>query len=212
MKSETLVLILSIAMIFFSFISIFVFLFENPEIIQKLTGYVSTNYGYVNLSISTYASINLSIDSISWGIGNVNSGEVNATLYTVGNSSGVVQRGNWSGANITGLIVENVGNINCSISIQTEKNAHDFFNSLTSSNEQYKINVSNKEPGSCSGSQLDAWVDVNKSSGGTRFCNNFSFNKARNEIYVDVLLTVPYDAGNIGQQSDMIIITGDASG
>jgi len=187
-------------------------LYKNPNVLQKLTGYVSTNYGYVNLSISSYVSINLSTDSVSWGSGAINSGETNATLYTVRNGSAVVQRGNWSATNVTALHVENMGNVNCSLSIQTGKNAHDFFNSLTNSNEQYMLNVTNKESGSCSGDLLGSWVNVNKTSGGTRFCNNLGFNKDVNEIYVDVLFTIPYDAGNIGQQSDVIIITGDASG
>jgi hypothetical protein len=210
MKSENLVFILSILLITLSFIIFLLIFFENPEVIHKFTGYVSTNYGYINLSVLTFVSINLSVDSVSWGVGTINAGENNATLYTVGNNSAVVQRGNWSAINVSAFVVENIGNLNCSISVQSGKNTHDFFNSLTSSNEQYKFNVSNKEVGSCIGSSLNTWVDVNKTSGGTKFCNNFGFKKNNNEIYIDVLLTVPYDAGNIGQQSDVIVITGDA--
>jgi len=185
--------------------------FNNLNLMQKLTGY-STSYGYVNLTILTYVSINLTVDSISWGEGNINAGEVNATLYTVGDEVGVVQRGNWSGVNASAFVVENTGNLNCSISIQSGKNAHDFFNSGTNSNEQYMLNVSNKEAGSCIGSSLGSWVDVNKTSGGTKFCNNFNFRQGVDEIYIDVLLTVPADAGNLDEQSDVIIVTADAAG
>jgi len=207
-KSENFILVLSICLIILSIINISIS-FDRLDLIQKLTGYAS--YGYVNLSVLTYVSINLSVDSISWGSGNINSGQLNATLYTVGNGSGVVARGNWSGENVSALVVENMGNTNCSLSIQTGKDAHDFFNSLTNSNEQYMINVSNKEGYSCSGDLLGLWNSANKTSGGTKFCNNFEFNKSRNEIYIDVLFTIPYDAGNIGQQSDEIVIIGDAT-
>ena len=174
-----------------------------------ITGFAS---GYVNITYETVVNINLTRDSINWGYGTINAGQNNATLFTNANNDGSVLRGNWSGIGVYGLIVENIGNVNCSLFIQTNKNAHDFFLSSTTSNEEYKFNVSNKEVNSCSGDlNLGEWYDANKSSGGTKFCNQFNYYKDSNEIYIDLLLTVPYDATNIGEQSDIITLIANSA-
>lgn len=206
--NNNLMVVITIFLILIIFINIFViFNFES-----YLTGKV-TRAGYVNITILTAININLTRDSINWSSGAVNIGEKNATLYTRGDNAGIVARGNWSGTNAQAFIVENIGSINCSIRLQTTKNAHDFFNSSTNSNEQYMWNVSNKELNSCSGEViLGNWTDVNKTSGGTEFCKQFNNQQSNNEIYVDILLTVPYDTQNTGEQSDILTVFADASG
>lgn len=174
---------------------------------------MATNEGYVNLSILTSVNINMTRDRINWSSGSVNTGERNATLYTRGDNTGIADRGNWSGADAKAFVVENIGGVNCSIKLQTMKNAHDFFNSSTSSNEQYMWNISNKNPESCSGgATLGVWTDVNKTDGGTLFCSQFSNNIASNEIYIDILLTIPYDSQNTGEQSDILTVSADTAG
>jgi len=73
---------------------------------EELTGFAS---GFVNITVSTRLQMNMSRDVINWSTGSINVSEKNATLYTRGDSSGIVLRGNWSGANAFGFIVENVG-------------------------------------------------------------------------------------------------------
>ncbi len=211
MKTGDLLFSLSIIVIMLALISIFISLASIYGLVEKLTGRASYS-GFINISILTSININLTRDIINWSSGSINSGEVNATLYTRGESAGAVERGNWSGASALAIVVENIGNINCSLSIQTGKNAHDFFNSVSSSNEQYQLNATNKESGACNGNLLGQWLDVNKTSGGTEYCSQLDFHRSSNEIYVDVLLTIPSDAGNIGEQSDTITITGDTAG
>ncbi len=210
MKSNNLILILVIVLIVLSLFNVFVVLKGISEAKEKFTGYA---LGYLNVSIQSSLSINLSRASINWSSGIINASSKNATLYTRGDSTAVVERGNWSVQGTKGFILENIGNINSSLSLQTTKNAHDFFNSLSNSNEQFMWNVSNKEPDSCSGgASLGQWQDVNKTSGGTKYCGQFSFNRNKNEIYIDLLLTVPSDSGYVGELSDTITITGDVAG
>src|SRR3989344_2149702 len=68
----------------------------------------------------------------------------------------------------------------------------------------------NWSSGIINSSALGIWQDVNKTSGGTKFCSQFSFRKNSNEIYIDILITVPSDSGNVGEQFDTITIIGDA--
>src|SRR3989338_9748203 len=96
---------LVLVLFFISLINLFIVLNDIENIKNELTGYTS---GYVNLTILSSVSINLTVDSISWGLGSINSSETNATLYTRGNQSGVVIRGNWSGENVSGFVLQNI--------------------------------------------------------------------------------------------------------
>jgi len=210
--SNNLLFIVGVTLDLFLILIISAHLFGIFDFKGFLTG-KATNEGHLNITILTAININLTRDSINWSSGIVTPGENNATLYTRGNDTGVVQRGNWTGADARAFVIANIGGVNCSIKLQTGKNAHDFFNSLTNSNEQYMWNVSNKESNSCSeGAMLGAWTDVNKTSGGTEFCKQFDNHQGSNEIYVDILLTIPYDAQNFGEQSDTLTVTADAAG
>lgn len=210
MKTNNLLFLLSVIAIIIVLINISVTFIKISDFQEKSTGKV---LGFINLSVSNYVAINMSRDVLDWGSGSINSSYQNSTLYTRGDSIGIVLRGNWSGENAKAFIVENVGNVNCSLYIQSGKNAHDFFDSASSSNEQYMINVTNKEAGSCSGgASLGQWTDVNKTSGGTKYCSQFSSLGINNEVYIDVLLTVPADSNKVGNLTDTITIIANAAG
>jgi hypothetical protein len=208
MKLNNFLIFLFCVLLLVIIINCLIIVFGLSYLGERITGHAS---GYVNFTINTAVLINLSIDTLDWGSGVVDSGQLNATLTTNGGSSGFVKRGNWTGENAKAFIVQNIGSINCSLFIQTEKNAHDFFESASNSNEEYKINVSNKKIGSCSGGVLGQWIDANKTSGGTKYCSQFSFNSASNELYIDVLITVPVDSNKVDEQSDTLTITGNAA-
>lgn len=208
MKTNDLFAILSIIAIIIVIINISITYIKIADFEEKSTGKV---LGYVNLSVSTFVALNMLQDAIDWGPGNINYSYLNSTLYTRGNNTGIVERGNWSGENATAFVVQNIGNSNCSLFIQSGKDAHDLFESASSTNEQYMINVSNKEANSCSGgANLGQWIDVNKTNGGTKYCSQFSSLQNNNEVYIDVLLTVPADSNKIGNLSDTFTITATA--
>lgn len=203
-----ILIIIAIIVIVLSLASIFVSLFDS-KLIKKMTGYAS---GYVNITIGTQVIVNLTVDTLNWSSGTITGGNTNSTLTTHGNNSGTVLRGNWSGNDAKAFVVENIGSVNSSLFLYSEKNASTFFASLTNSNQEFKFNVSNKDSNSCSGTSLIGnWIDVNTTSPGTKYCSQFSYSRNSNEIYIDVSLTVPYDSGNIGVISDTITITVDAA-
>ncbi len=176
---------------------------------EKITGHAS---GYVNITILSQINIALYNDSIEWGGGDIDIGESNATLYTRGHDQAVVLRGNWSNESVYGMIIKNIGNVNCSLFIKTEKNASSFFQSSSNSNQEYMLNVSNKNGDACNGGVvLGNWSDVNVSDPGTKYCSQFSYSINNNEVFLDVLFTVPFDSQVTGYQSDNIIITGDSA-
>ncbi|MBR9703814.1 hypothetical protein GOV12_00245 [Candidatus Pacearchaeota archaeon] len=205
MKSKNLLIILiSIAMIVLV-VNMLVTYIKVNDFKKELTGWA---FGSVNISINRSIEINVSRSLIDWGQGSINGSFSNATLFTDGDNPGNVSRGNWSGTNVFGLVIVNVGTDNCSLYIQAGKNAHDFFISSNSTNEEYKVKVSNMEANSCSGTGIiDLWVDSNKTSGGTKYCQNFGALGTNNSVYIDVLLTVPINSNKYGDQSDLLTIT-----
>jgi hypothetical protein len=205
MDTKNYLYILIIVSIIVILVNISTTFIKLSEFKKQIFGYATSSEGYMNITVDSYIILNLSRDSIYWGAGAVDSESMNATLYTNNDSDGTVERGNWSGENVNGFILENLGTVNCLLSIQSGKDAHDFFMSENNSNEQYMFKVTNKEDNSCNGTTGE-WINATKSSGGYEYCNNFSYDRNNNEIYIDVLLTIPRDANKLGVQSDDIVI------
>ena len=208
MKINNIIATLAIIAIVISLANFLVTLTKTSDM-KQLTGYAT---GEVNLTVQQMASINFSITSIEWGHGKVNQAEDNATLYTNGGAAPTIERGNWS-SSATGLVLENVGNINVSITLQGTASASDLFASESGTHQMYQWNVSNKEINSCSEAAgvLNEFWDANKSDAAT-VCDQFDFGSGNNEIYIDVLMTIPSDSRNQSiTLSDTITATGTAS-
>ena len=166
----------------------------------KLTGY-ATGTGTANLSVGNWTAVNFTTNIVNWGSGAVQAGQLNATLNTLGE----VANGNWT--NITsGLILENIGNVNATLDIKTGKTAATF---LGGTSPQYLLNFTNNKTGSCfanAGVSLGFWTAVNTSDPGTRVCNNFTFYNSSDAIRIDIKLGVPYDSLT-GALGDVITAT-----
>jgi len=199
-----------------SFISILIILINITAVFIKISDFKKEMTGkasaYVNLSVSSSVTINMTRDTMDWGSGRVDSESTNAILYTQGDADANVSNGNWSVNNAKAFVVENVGSVNVSLSLQNANNASDFFASASGLNQEYKLNVSNKEAGSCSGELLNVWTDVNKTNGGTKYCTQFSSLNTKDEIFIDVWLKVPYDASNLGALSDTLTVIASSAG
>jgi hypothetical protein len=209
MKLMNVIAVLSFISIIVILINIVGIFIKISDFEKEMTGKAS---GYVNISVSSIVTINLTRDSMNWGSGRVDSGSTNATLYTRGNNNASVSNGNWSEDNAKAFVVENTGNVNVSLSLQNVNNAKDLFASVSNSNQEYKLNISNKEAGSCSGDLVNIWTNVNKTSGGTRYCSQFSPLGNKDEVFIDVWLKVPYDASNIGTLSDTLTVIASSAG
>ena len=166
----------------------------------EITGYGTS--GYVNITISTVASVNFTQDTISWGAGSLDDGASNATIKTSGPT---VSGGNWSTNGINPLILENIGNTNVTLTISTNKNASTLLGG-SAGNRRYQWNITSNETGSCNPTTLSnaTYMDVNTT--GYQFCNQFGYLDSQDTTRIDFLLTIPYD-GNTGMLTDTITAT-----
>ena len=166
----------------------------------NITGH-ATGTGTANLTVGNWTAVNFTTSVVNWGSGVVQSGQLNATLNTLGEGA----NGNWT--NVTaGLILENIGNVNVTIDIKTGKTAAAF---LGGTNPQYLLNFTNNKTGSCynqTNVALGFWYAVNTTDPGTRVCNNFTFYNSSDAIRIDIKLGVPYDSLT-GALSDVITAT-----
>jgi len=205
--------IFNLALVFFIFaLIIFVFSLIYFEILGETTGFAS--YGYVNLTINTQITLNVTNNTVNWGAGMVDAGLVNATLITHGGSIGTKTGGNWSGTNALGLFVENIGSINCSLSIQAGKSAAGFFGGT---GPEYQWNVSNAHANACGDwgepSSHGLFANVNVSAAAV-VCKKLDFHSGQRGMYIDFRLVVPYDVNSTIAnvlQADTITISGDTA-
>ena len=189
-NTNNVLALLALVVLVFSLISVGVTFYKFSQFKEQITGFAS---GYVNLTVSSSVSINMTDDRVDWSSGNVNASEGNASLVTYGTTA-VVTRGNWSTAGIDAMEVMNIGNNNCTLNLSSNKNAAQLLGSTAGTNQSFKWNITNKEANSCynvSTGQLGNFLDVNTTI--QTFCSPFVFYDSRDEIYIDIALEVPYD-------------------
>ena len=209
--------IFNLVLIFFIFaLIVFVFSLIYFEVLGKTTGFA---VGYVNLTINTQITLNITNNTVNWGAGTHDSGALNVTLTTRGGSIGNQTGGNWTG-NTTGtalaLFIENIGNINCSVSLQAGKNATGFFGGT---GPEYQWNVSNAHANACGDwgelSSKGIFANVNVTAAAV-VCKKLDFHTGKRGMYIDFRLVVPYDVNSTVAsgtvQSDTITISGNTAG
>jgi hypothetical protein len=201
--------VLTIFIFVFFAVSLIFFLYTLYNLTVRTTGYAT---GYVNLTVNTAITINVTNDTVNWGPGTVTAPNTNASLVTSGTNAGTATRGNWSGTNAKALVVANIGNVNCSLALSGTKTAATFFGG-TAAEQAYQWNVSNREVSSCGvwgeNSMKDTWATVNTSA--ATVCNKLEYHTNMNEMHIDFKLVVPYDATQTGALSDVITISGSAA-
>jgi len=171
----------------------------------RFTGHVVQSTGIVNVSVDPTAAINFTTNFINFGNGSVILGQPYAVLES--NVANAVN-GSWaySAQNFT---LENIGNINVSLQLKTNKDAAVF---IGGTNPEYQYNVTNTKAESCTGASgvtLTAWNDVNTTDPGTTICPSFGFASAYDQIQIDVRLLIPSDS-KTGNFTDTFTVTGTA--
>lgn len=215
MKSDNVLFLLAIIAAIISLLSAgFVYVYTDNFKRSWVTGFASDT-AYVNITVASTGIINFTWDTVNWSSGSVTGG-TNATLSTVG--GGVVVNGNWSTSSQTGgLLLENIGNINLSLTLQSGKTAATF---LGGTGPRYLFNLTSNESSSClnssggihSGLSLGDYTGTNGTwsifnTSAQLVCPRFDNNPARNSIRIDILLDVPSNSF-IGSLSDIITATG----
>lgn len=201
MEADRLFLALAVVAVIVSLSVLSFSYFNNIDLISRISGYAT---GTTNLTVETQAAINFTTAVVNFGSGKVDSGASSASLFTIG--SGTVTGGNWTAS--SGLILENIGNVNVSLNITVGKNASNF---IGGTNPVYEINVSNVEAGSCINSStfaLGFFYSANTSNTLLN-CNVFRFESSLDSIRIDFNLTIPENSLT-GALGDVITATATA--
>jgi hypothetical protein len=168
------------------------------------TGF-ATSTGTAQVNITSLASLVFTVNSIDFGIGNVNTtggGINNCTLYA--NKSGAAGFKSANCANFATtmpvpFIIENDGNLPLNVTLNASKNATEFIGggSATHAYPQFQYLVDDNETGSCpAGLGPLGFTDVNKSGPGTLVCQNFDYQAANDTLVIGVRILIPDDAAS----------------
>jgi len=215
MKSN-LLLAIAIVAILIVFVNLSITLTKLQDLRNAVTG-LAGSLGYVNVTVNTQASISFTNDTLTWGSGIVNTsgGWTNATL-TTNLTAGSVTGGNWSGSGKRGLTIENQGNLNVSVSLNSSQSAAGMFGG-TAARQAFQWNITAVKVGSClngtscgttnpQNTTLSTWYDVNTTTGQV-VCDCLPWGDTKDLISIDILLRVPDDAVSTGVRSATITAT-----
>ena len=203
---NNIVAVLAVIIVAVAAINLSVTFMRVSEFREKVTGFAT---GWVNITIASSVSINLTNSSVEFGGGGVNATCDRATLTTRGRLLPTVVCGNWSthsaaGVSPHGIAIENNGNTNCTITAQSDNAAAAFIGGTGST---YQWNISMSEDGSCSGNAtaFDVFRTANTTDPVT-LCTEFSPLDTADELMLDINITVPTDA-IVGIRTSTITIT-----
>ena len=179
MKTIEIIGYLAIAIILISFLFIGV----------KITGFAvaSNQTGTVNVTISSYGALNFTTATLDFGVGGVNNGQAGATIDSEGNQG----EGTWTAQNGE-LVLENIGNVNVSLTLNSNNTAADFIGGVSPT---FKAKVSNKTGNAfaCTGAgNFSTYQAINLSL--TRTCTTFGYESGVDEIEINFQLYIPNDA------------------
>jgi len=203
-KINRVIFILTIIAAALAILNVSLILTKSPSLIS-LTGF-ATSTGTVNVSIEAVVSINFTTSHINWSYGQVTSGQTSATLMTDGPS---VSNGNWSTTGVSGLVLENIGNVNVSLKVGAGKTALEL---LGGTDPIYQWNFTEVvgEEGGCT-NHTDTnlsltYYDANASIG---VCEVFNYLNDKDSIRIDFKLVIPYNSLT-GIREDTITATATA--
>jgi len=153
---------------------------------MKFTGFATTtDTAVVNVTISSAAAINFTTDYISFGTGSVSAGQSSATVNTEGTLTGGT---GWSAAN--NLTLENIGNVNVSLGLKSNKLASTFIGG-TSSSFAFKV-INDTEPGSCVGGDAGTYTEFTTDD--DTVCTTFPYEDTKDQITIAIQLVIPSDS------------------
>jgi len=155
----------------------------------EITGMATTNdTGDVNVTIADSAAINFTTDLLDFGSGAVSPGQT-ASLSSLGAGTNA----SWSGALVTGeLVLENIGNNNVSIMLETDKSADEFIGGTTPTFEAIVQNNTGNDEACVGTNAFDSWNPINTTP--QYACGSFNFSDPADELIIDFRINISDDA------------------
>lgn len=203
--------------------------------IYSITGKaVNTSSGDVLLSVVSKTQITFTVNQIDFGSGYVNSSCTNCTMSTnsltgSGSTDSVCCLTDWNTATNYGLWVENEGNTNLSVQLDSSDDASAFLGGGSVTPEfQWKL-ASDTDTSGCGGAgcssddtatscttgswNYETWTDVNTTNPyvcGDAASYPFPADPSKNEFVIDARVVVPKDAPS-GAKSATLTVTGTSA-
>lgn len=203
MKSIDLLMIIAIIAVVFAAVNL-VIIINKIGGIETLTGF-AIDTGTANLSITGVAQVNFTTYVINWGSGYVNASELSCEL----NTNGINNCTDFTTVS-TGLILENIGNVNVTLNLSSDKNAASFIGG-SDVTPIYEWNVSNNEAGSCVNgtgfvkTEITTYTTVTTTP--QLACEQFGYDTL-DTLEIDLKVVIPSDAA--GTKGSVITATATA--
>ena len=190
-KLDNALMIVAIIAVGFAFVNLMTTIDKFRDI-QSLTGY-ATDTGVANLTILSTASINFTTFQIQWGEGYINTTATIANLSTDGLNSGQ----GWN--NVTdALILENIGNVNVSINLSSDKAAATF---IGGNSPTFEWKVSSNETNACKDpTNITAYTTVTTAE--QLACTNFGWADTTDKLEIDIAVGI--GSGAAGEKTATI--------
>lgn len=158
----------------------------------ELTGFTFANdTGVVNVTIGTSGAISFTSAFLDFGTGTVSPTQV-AVIDSEGGNYGAY----WTGGGTTGeLVLENIGNVNLTLQLQTDKNASDFIGGSANQAFEAKVADGPSDTGACTGTNVfgSGYFTINETL--QDVCGTaFRYENNTDEIIIDFNMTIPDDA------------------
>ncbi len=193
-ESKTINVVLVIIVILFSGLVVL-----NISEIMELTGFAAVTSAKVNITISQDINYTLTTYNMSFGTGKVVSGTAHASLNSTvpaTNVTTILANSNWTNTSLyapSSLAFRNDGNCNINLSFTSSSNSQTFIGGSAGGNPKFEYNGSNAEGSSCAPGGT-AWAEVVSTVIPYVLCTNFTAIDTKDTMYMDVRLTIPYDA------------------
>ncbi len=170
----------------------------------------------VQFTLQQVASIRFAIATVNFGTGFVNTSAGNTICILDTNGTNDPAKCRNFTTVTQGLVLENDGTINVTVSLVSNKNDTAFIGGNDTLNA-FRWRVAQNESNSCGNlTGPTTFVDVNTTAPGTLICNIFStgnggfnFLDAQDTLLIDVNITIPYDA-LAGPKNATLTATGTA--
>lgn len=210
MKSDDFLLAVAVVAVVVSVVGVSMTYNSVSDFQNILTGYFIEE-GYINVSLTSNAAINISSaagdsgnKTINWGGGTVTELTNHATLSTAG--AGSVVNGSW-GVKGGGFIIDNIGNENVTLAVSADGDADAFLGGSTGGGPLFQYNMTDSMANSCNswvGGFENTWKNFTTSP--ITVCNNFSKVDTLDQLRLDVKLVIPDDA-DPGDKSATVTLT-----
>jgi hypothetical protein len=184
------------------------------EVSMGITGFSIVNStGTASVNVSATTSITFTVNTVNFGNGSVNTtgGYTNCTMRINGSAtitkSGCVAFNDVNTNAPDAFIIENTGNTNIAVTINSSSNATVFIGG-NASVVKYQYTLSENETNSCVAGFNDTltnWTDVVASE--VSICQNLSYVDTTDSLRLGILVVIPIDASQ-GNKSNIFTVTG----